>query len=280
MREIQIDTRKFGEKFKEGLESILYYYNDSNYYDNEVLYKRFRAVQYISNFNKDVSSDMFENKYEKILIIPTLKCFKDEVKILDIGIENNKHLGYTMKKSSLNPIHSRYEIYKNENDELINKLVYYGPNRKVLSTSDKIKYLKLMKEKIEKFNDSEVYIGDFNYENFLVSNDLDQMKLCDLDNLKMWSHDFDNKTASVKRYEEKCMTDDYRGKNIEGLDSFCFNIFTLALLSNESNFTILRDLENIELPEILKEYPNEEILESVKHLDKTYKPRYFIDIFN
>ena len=279
MREIQIETKNFGDKFKEGLESILYYYNDPVYYDREVLYKRFRSVDYISNFNSDVSDNMFENKYDKILMIPTLNCFKDEVKILDIGIEYNKHLGYTMKKSSLNPIYSRYETFRTEDGKDIDKLIYYGPNRKELSTSDKIKYLKLMKEKIDKFNDSEVYIGDFNYENFLVSDNLDRMKLCDLDNLKIWSHDFDNKTASVKHYEEICMSEDNRTQNIEGLDSFCFNIFTLALFLNEPNFKILRNLEDIELPEILNSFPNEEIMESVKHLDKTYKPRYLIDIY-
>lgn len=279
MREIQIETKNFGEKFKEGLESIIYYYNDPNYYNQDVLYKRFRSVDYIRNFNTDTSDNMYENKYEKVLIIPTLTCFKDEIKILDIGVEYNKHLGYTMQKSYLNPICSRYESFKDEKGNTCTKLVYYGPNRKELSTSDKIQYLKLMKEKIDKFNESEVYIGDFNYENFLVSDNLDCMKLCDLDNLKMWSHDFDNKTASVKMYEEKCMSGDKKLQNIEGLDSFCFNIFTLSLLLNESNFNILRNIENIELPEILDSYPNGEIMESIKHLNKSYKPKYLIDIF-
>ena len=48
----------------------------------------------------------------------------------------------------------------------------------------------------------------------------------------------------------------------------------------ENIIGILRNIENIELPEILQEYPNEEILDSIKHLDKSYQPRYLIDIFN
>ena len=279
MWEIDIETKNFGEKFKEGLESVIYYYIDHEIYSDVVLYKRFRSVEYIQNFNEDVSDNMFENKYDKILIIPSLKCFKDEIKILNVGNEKGKHLGYIMRKSSLNPICSRYEKFKDSNGNVMNKLIYYGPNRKELSTSDKIKYLKLIKEKIDKLNASEVYIGDFNYENFLVSNDLSRMKLCDLDNLKIWSHDFDNKTASVKKYEKCCFSDDNRNFAYDGLDSFCFNIFTLSLLLNQSNFDTLRNLDNIELPEILDEFPNREIMESIKHLDKTYKPRYLIDIY-
>ena len=279
MIEIPIKTKFFGDKFKEGLESIIYYYYDPEFYNQEVLYKRFRAVDYISNFNSEVSADMYQNKRDKVSIIPTLNCLKDEIKILHMGIEYDKPLGYTMKKSSLSPICSRYENFKDGNGNNIIKLIYYGPNRKELSTSDKIKYLKLMKEKVDILNRSEVYIGDFNYENFLVTNDLKQMKLCDLDNLKMWSHDFDNKTASVKKYEECCMTGDKRTYNTEGLDSFCFNIFTLALLTNEANFRILRDLDKIELPEILDEFPNREILDSMKHLDKSYKSKCLVDIF-
>lgn len=68
-------------------------------------------------------------------------------------------------------------------------------------------------------------------------------------------------------------------KNLEGLDSFCLNIFTLALFSNEPNFNILRNLDKVELPKILDEFPNQEILYEMKHLNKSYKPRYLIDIF-
>ena len=99
MREIPIYTKNFGDKFKEGLESVLYFYSDPTYYDDEVLYKRFRSVNYIQDFNQDVKDDMLENKKDKILMIPDLNCFKDEVKILDLGIERGKIQGYTEKKS-------------------------------------------------------------------------------------------------------------------------------------------------------------------------------------
>lgn len=185
MREIQISTSNFKGKYKEGLESIIYKYEDNIVYDRPVLYKRYRLVDYIRDFNESVSNNMYENKKDKILMIPHLKCFNEEVKILDIGIERGKPLGYTMQESSLRPILSKYITFKDEIGNEFLKLIYFGPNRKEMSLSDKIKYLKLLKEKVEKFNESEVFIGDFNYENFLVSNEFDRMIFCDLDNLKI-----------------------------------------------------------------------------------------------
>ena len=273
MKEIKINVRNFVEKFESGLESIIYYYSDPIYYSDIVLYKRFRSVEFIKNYNSNVSFNMLNNKYEKILMIPTLNCFKDEIKVLDVGIERDKFLGYTMRKSNLKPIKASHKL----SEDGSYKLIYYKPNNTELSFEDKIKYLKLLREKIEKFNNMDVYIGDFNYENFLVSDDMDKMVLCDLDNLKIWSHDFDNKTISVQKYEEMCMSNKFN--NLEGLDSFCFNIFTLSLLLDQSNFTTLRNINNIVLPEEFDNFENNNILESIKKLDKSYKPRFLIDKF-
>lgn len=276
MKEIKIDVKNFGEKFEQGLESIIYYYDDPEYYEDTVLYKRFRSIDYIREYNSDISENMLSDKYEKILIIPTLNCLKGEVKVIDVGLEKGKFLGYTMRKSNLKPLKAAWKKIDDKNNF---SLFYHNPNGIELTLKDKIKYLKLLREKIEKLNAMDVYIGDFNYENFLVDNNLDKMVLCDLDNLKIWSHDFDNKTASVKKYEEVCMKKDDPNQNIDGLDSYCFNIFTLSLLLNQANFTTLRNIENTKLPEEFDNFENNEILESIKHLDKSYKPRYLIDKF-
>ena len=274
MKEININVRNFKERFEEGLESIIYYYFDPNYYLEDVLYKRFRSVEYIRDYNSDISPDMLKNKYEKIQMISTLNCLKEEVKILDVGLEKDKFSGYTMRKSNLKPIRAMHRITQDGNYFL----TYHKPNGKELSLRDKINYLKLLREKIEKLNDMDVYIGDFNYENFLVSNAMDKMILCDLDNLKIWSHDFDNKTASVKKYEEVCMKGNL-DDNIEGLDSYCFNVFTLSLLLNQSNFTTLRNIEKMNLIKEFESFENNELMDSIKHLDKSYKPKYLIDKF-
>ena len=146
MKEIDINVRNFKDKFEEGLESIIYYYNDPNFYETDVLYKRFRSVEYIRDYNSDISPDMLQNKYEKILMIPSLNCLKDEVKLIDVGIEKGKFSGYTMRKSSLQPIKARHVIYKDNS----HKLIYYKPDGKELTFKDKINYLKLLREKNRK----------------------------------------------------------------------------------------------------------------------------------
>ena len=42
MKDIKINVRNIDEKFKEGLESTVYYYNDKELYDTPVLYKRYK----------------------------------------------------------------------------------------------------------------------------------------------------------------------------------------------------------------------------------------------
>ena len=286
MREIDINVRNLKDKFEQGLESIIYYYFDPEHYSEVVLYKRFRSIEYIREYNSDISYDMLENKYSKICMIPS-SCLKDEVKLIDIGLEKGKFSGYTMRKSSLTPIKAAWKKIDDKNNF---KLVYYKlddkevgldgkPKYIEMTFADKIKYLKLLREKIEILNEKDIYIGDFNYENFLVSGKLDKMVLCDLDNLKIGELDFDNKTASVKKYEETCMEKNNVNSNKEGLDSYCFNIFTLSILLDQANFTTLRNIESIELPKEIASFENNEIMESIKHLDKSYKPRFLIDKF-
>ena len=280
MREVKINMRNIQNQIGSGLESVIYTYKDENYYDGEVLYKRFRSINYIKEYNRYYSENSRQNKYEKILMIPTLNCFRDEVQIIDIGMEYDKFQGYTMKKSNLKPIKAQYILYECPNGVDIPKRIYFNDEGKELTIEEKIRYLKLIKEKIEKLNNSDVYIGDFNFANFLTNKNIDRVELCDLDSLKIGSHDFDNKHPSVVAYEKVCMPKNDKKPNIEGLDSFCFNIFTLALLTNQSNYRILKHLKEVKLPKILDEFPNQEILDSVKHLEKSYKPRYLIDIFN
>ena len=64
MKEIDINVRNFKDKFEEGLESIIYYYNDPNFYETDVLYKRFRSVEYIRDYNSDISQMEINNLFE------------------------------------------------------------------------------------------------------------------------------------------------------------------------------------------------------------------------
>lgn len=269
MENIKINVKNIDEMFKEGLESTVYYYNDLEKYKDTVLYKRFKSIEHIRYYYNDISKHMLENKREKLDIISKSKCFNEDVKILDAGIENRKFSGYTMLKSDLNPIKATYWVNNKYNKK------YLKPNGVELTLDEKIKYLKLIREKIELLNKNKIYIGNFNYDNFLVSDDIEKLQLCDLDNFRIGKNDFDSKTDSVKNYENV-----FKNENVEGLDSYCFNIFTLAILYDKSNFTILRNLEDLELPRALESSENYEILESIKKLDKSYKPKFLIDKYN
>ena len=269
MENIKINLKKIEEQFSEGLESTIYNYNDPNQYKGNVLYKRFKSIKHIKYYYNDISKEMYKNKREKLEIISKSKCFSNEIKALDAGYENGKFSGYTMLESELSPIKAKYWI-NNKYDKK-----YLKPSDEPLTIDDKIKYLKLLREKIDILNKHKIYIGNFNYDNFLVSNDMELMQLCDLDNFKIGNLDFDSKTDSVKKYESVIKEDE-----IGGLDSYCFNIFTLAILYDRSNFTILRNLQDIELPRVLESEENYEILESIKKLNNSYKPKFLIDKYN
>ena len=278
MQNIPIYPRNIISEFKSGVESVVYYYEDKEYYDSPVLLKKYRSSRYLKDYRGIIlDSNVLENKYNKIVIITSSSCLKDEVKILDAGFIDGEFKCYTMKKSDLSPINIKYFTYNDENGKPNFYIKYVDKNGKSLSLSEKIKYLKLLREKIELLNRNDVYIGDYNCDNFLVSSDFSQMQLCDLDNLKVGSHDFDLKHKFVEYYESKFCNGQKRIEEYDGLDSYCFNLFTIAFLSDKKNNEVFSNIDNIKLPEVLQKFPNEEILESVKHLDKTYKPRYFID---
>lgn len=278
MQNIPIYPNKITREFKSGVESVVYYYEDEKYYDKPVLLKKYRSSRYLKDYRGIIlDSNVLENKYNKIIIITSSACLKDEIKILDAGFIDGEFKCYTMKKSSLNPVNIKYFTYKDENGKPSYYIKYVDRNGKPISLTDKIKYLKLLRKKIELLNNNDVYIGDYNCDNFLVSSDFSQMQLCDLDNLKIGSHDFDLKHKFVEFYESKCCDDQKKIEEYDGLDSYCFNLFTIAFLTDKRNNEIFSNIDSIELPEVLKDFPNEEILDSIKHLDKTYKPRYLID---
>ena len=263
MRKVEIDQNNIIKKYDEGIESNIYLYKDNSLYNNEVLFKKFKTKEerlkerleyykykgflYELGFNSktiDMSPYYLENKYRKLIIISHLKCLKNEIKLLDLAYENNSFDGYTMKKSKFETTNC-FEKKKNI-----------------------IKYLKLLKDKIELLNSNGVFIGDFNEKNFLVSSDFEQLKLCDLDNFKINNIDFDTKTKYMKDFEENCDNKDY-------IDSYCFNVFTICILGRYSRINV--EGNHYKLPYIINTKENREILESMKNLDNTYTPKYMID---
>lgn len=232
--------------FKSGMESEIYLYSNPKYYDEEVIYKRLRSWKHFIEFDIPILGDYPENKRKKLELIQQMKCFSDEVKILDAVTEFGKFVGYTMEKCPYPELNANADI------------------------SLKIKVLKQLREKLRKLNYDGAFVGDFNAWNILTPTNGEDLVLCDLDNYRVDNLDFDIKNSFVRKYEENCNIKD-------GVDSYVFNIFTLALLTNSLNTYIARYLSEMELPEELDTRENRDIIDSMNDLDHTYQPRFLID---
>lgn len=259
MREIKISKKNIvgyiGEDiyemnaFGEGLESRVFLYKDSDLYNRDVLLKYIRPLKHFVDYGASISLDMMENKRKKIELIEKMDCFKDEIKILDAGYEFGEFRGFTMEKCPYERI-----------DQFEDKRIL-------------IRYLKLIRDKIELLNSNNVYIGDFNSTNFLTNKDKNDIKMCDLDNLMIDGIDFDLKHKAIIKYKEKCNL-------IENIDSYCFNLFTIALLNYYNSGFVIDHLEECPLPDELDNKENRDILDSMINLDNTYKKKYLINNIN
>lgn len=239
MRELEVKKESIQNPFATGYESVIYKYFDPTNYDDVVLYKKFNTFEH-------TNPNFLENKKQKLLLIPEIEELKDDVKVLDLLYTDGIFTGYTMEKS--------------ENDTL-----NIFDKKKV-----KIRLLKMIRDRIELLNSKGIYIGDFNERNFLTSKDKNIIQLCDLDNLRIKEFDFDVCDNIEKRFLNKC-------GNLDAIDSYCFNIFTIAFLG-KYDISYLSDyftLEHVHKCLLTKE--NEEIINSMIFLNSNYKKGYLID---
>ena len=98
MKSIQIDKNKILSKLDNGIESIIYYYNNNG---RIVLLKRFNDEIFIDDRFVPITQKTLSNKEKKIEIIKSSPLFNNEVKILDKAYEEDKFKGYTLEKSDL-----------------------------------------------------------------------------------------------------------------------------------------------------------------------------------
>ena len=253
MNKIELENLDKNYYFYIGYESIIYLYNNGllKYFrDKEIennieqIYKKNHDYDFYNMLRgKTNSEEDMKKKEKKVYMIPFLKCLENEVQIYDRAYKDGIFKGYTMEKS------------------------YYKPIDVFEKKRCKIEYLKMIKKKIEYLNSCGVFIGDFNRKNFLTNTNKNDIKLCDLDNFRIYSFDFDTKNPNMKRFEYCC-------KNKELIDSYCFNIFTICYLSKicSSYFNF-----NNKLPYILDTKENREIYDSMNHLDNSYQKKYLID---
>ena len=256
MDKINIKREKIIDIFNSsGKESIIYIYENC-----DTLLKEFRDEEYekkLYNFylktndyddyimkkGHVISKESLNNKMKKIELIQNINCLKNEIKVLNLAFENDMFKGYTMKREHLKSIN----IYSKKKIKLL--------------------WLKNIKEKIIELNKNNIYIGDYNESNFLTDENYN-IKICDLDNLRINDLDFDTKHNFISKFEINCNKKEY-------IDSYCFNLFTIAFLLRICNdpFYIL----NSKLPGVLKNKENYEIFESMKYLDNTYQYKFLID---
>lgn len=254
MGKIELENLNKNYYFYIGYESIIYLYNNvllKYFRDKEIenyindIYKKNKDFDFYNMIKgKTNSEEDIKNKEKKVYMIPFLKCLEDEVQIYDMAYKNGIFKGYTMEKSFYKAI----DIFDKKRN--------------------KIEYLKMIKKKIEYLNSCGIFIGDFHRKNFLVNSSKNDIKLCDLDNFRIYNLDFDVKTPSMKRFEDRC-------NNKELIDSYCFNIFTICYLSKicEGFF----NFDKHDLPHILNTKENREIYDSMQHLDNSYQKKYLID---
>ena len=249
---MELDRNKLKIDYSLGYESVIFLYDNLllKYFRDEFIEdhinKIFDKTHDLDWFDmvrgKTISENELKNKENKLDIIKNLECLKDEIKIYDKVYENGIFKGYTMEKCKYKRISS--------NDRL----------------KHKVKYLQLIKEKLINLNENGVFIGDFNAKNFFISPN-NSIKMCDLDNLRIFDYDFDTKNNSVKRFEFRCNKKEY-------IDSYCFNIFTMRYLTIPlSDFELMTN----KLPYILNTKANKEIIDSMINLDDTYEKKYLID---
>ena len=190
---------------------------------------------------KKLPTEQLDNKRRKI---EQLKELQSDIELLDLVYSDDNFIGYTMKRYDYNNLSS------------------------FTTKKEKIKHLKMLRDKVEGFNKKGIFIGNFNETNLLLSPDKKNIKICAIDNLKVDDIDFDIMTEYMARYMRK-------GADPEFIDSYCFNIFTLAYFTNYATGYI--DIYDLNLPREFRTYENEKILYDMKHLTKNYKKDYFID---
>ena len=244
MKKITLDEKKIIGKISEGLESNIYLYKDES---DIVVFKEIKIEMETKNHKTILTpEDTFKNKEKKIQILHDNPALKDEIKILKLVYNNDGlFIGYTMELDYCKTLCRFYTSKKSKKIELLEKL----------------------KEKIIRLNEEGIYIGDYNPNNFGVKNN--EIVLYDLDNFYVQGNTFDITGDIIDSYFKK--RDD-----IDDIDTYAFNLFTIAFYLKRTNPTICNYLKEKGLPSLFKTKDNKELLQDVLNIDNL-KKRYFLD---
>ena len=236
MKKIELNRNNIIKKINEGAESVIYIYKNGS---DICCLKLLKKYIELPTQKIEIPEETFENKRKKIEIINDDSLFSDEVRPIGLVYEYGIFSGYAMELEN----YKTAEVYNNR--------------------KKKIEILKKYKEKIEKFNEHGIYIGDIGERNLFVTED--GVKLCDLDNMRIGDLDFDVKNCFQKKYLR-----DYEG--IENIDKYTFNLFTVAYLSKIVFSFVDSYLKDGKLPRPINSKRNYELIK-----EKNYTEDYFIN---
>lgn len=171
------------------------------------LYSGFESkiILYKDNLIKLFFDDVMEKKIKKLEILASIDedIIKPKSIVLDI---HDKPIGYSMD-------------YKKD---------FHESNPKILSKSDKIKFLLLLKEKLDILHKYDIVYGDIRHPNILVNDNLD-MYLCDLDSVQIGEYKSNVINMMAYPYIDNV-------KNIDvTLDNYVYNCYVLKVLLGFSN---------------------------------------------
>lgn len=235
MRYINIEKENIKNICNGGGESEISFYvlNDSL-----VFLKRFRS-------NDEL---LLNNKLNKLEFITSSGIFNNEVEVLGAAIEDGKFVGYFMK----------YEPN------------YIKPINIGLDLNTKINLLRILREKIEILNSYNIFILDFNGGNFLMNNNANNIKLCDLDNFQIGNIKADLISDVAQDYLNSENNDMY-------VDNYCFNLYTLSLISGIIMPYIFDYIHSGKIPKCLDTKENREFIKTLRLYSNKYQKGYLID---
>ncbi len=243
MKKVQFDKKNIIKKIKEGSESVIYSYKNSD--NTFVIVKIFKDKFVTPTNTEDIPYEVFLNKERKLLLLSQSDVIDEDTKPIDLLYDNNKFIGYSMP---------------------IDKNVDFDYS---WSKSEKIDALEKLREKNIILNQHGIYIGDFNIENFRRRPD-GSIRLMDIDNFSVNGLPFDRPNELVKDYFKQC-------SDIKNVDNYGFNYFTLSFYIKQTPNTIKKHIKENGLPRKFDTLENRHLLDDLENINDDYEPRFIID---
>lgn len=205
------------------------------------------SIVFLKRFRSNDAS-LLNNKFNKLEFITSTGIFNNEAEVLGAAIEDGKFVGYFMK----------YDPN------------YIKPINIGLDLNTKIHLLRILRGKIEILNSYNIFILDFNGGNFLMNNSANNINLCDLDNFQI---------GNMKSDLISDVAQDYLNSENDAryVDNYCFNLYTLSLISGIIMPYIFDYIHSGKIPKCLDTKENIEFIKTLRLYGNKYQKGYLID---